>query len=72
MSSCVFYSIIENHVCIVYLCCQYKKLISIFSDKIFEQASYNILLGIGIIEVLMNLVSLHGFTEKPNPTVILN
>ena len=37
-----------------------------------EQASYNILLGIGIPELLINLVSCHGFTEKPNSTVIFN
>ena len=70
--SCVLYSVIENYACIDYLCCQYKTLSSISSDKISEQASYNILLGIGIPEVLMNLVSCHGFVEKPNLTSILN
>ena len=38
----------------------------------FEQTSFNILLGIGITELLINLVSCHGFTKKPNSTVILN
>ena len=32
----------------------------------------NILLGACIPEVLLNLVSFHGFMEKPNSTVILN
>ena len=33
--SCVFYSVIENCVCIEYLCCQSKTLSAISSDKIF-------------------------------------
>ena len=70
--SCVLYYFIENYVCIDYLCCHSKTLSVISSYKVFEQASYNILLGIIIIEVLMNLVSCHGFMEKPNSTVILN
>ena len=46
--SCVFYSIIDNYVCIDYLCCNSKTLSVISSDKISEEASYNGLLGIGI------------------------
>ena len=46
--SYILYYIIKNCVFIDYLCCQYKTLIRITSDKTFEQASYNILLGIGI------------------------
>ena len=37
-----------------------------------EDKSFNILLGIGIPELLLNLVSCHGFMKKPNSTVILN
>ena len=59
--SCVIYYGIDNYVCVDYLCCYSKTLSVIFSDKIFGQAIYNRLLGIGIPEVLMNLVSLHGF-----------
>ena len=66
------YSLIENYVCIDYLSCQPKTLSSISSNRIFEQASYNILLDIGIPEILLNLVSCHGFTEKPNAIIILN
>ena len=43
-----------------------------YPDKIFEQTSFNILLGIGIPELLMDLVSCHGFMKKPSSTVILN
>ena len=53
--SYILYYIIKNCVFIDYLCCQYKTLIRITSDKTFEQASYNILLGIGITEALIIL-----------------
>ena len=59
----VLYSFIENYVCIDYLGCQYKRLSTICSDKIFSGMSYNSFLGIGIPEVLMNLISCHGFMK---------
>ena len=62
--SCVLYSIIENYVCIDYLSCQSKTLSTIYSNRIFKQTSFNILLGIGIPELLLNLVPCHGFMEK--------
>ena len=62
----------DNYVCIDYLSCKLKTLSSISSKLIFEQTSFNILLGIGIPELLLNLVSCHGFMKKPNSTVILN
>ena len=46
--SCVFYSIIDNYVCIKYLLCQSKNLSIMFSNRIFGQTSFNILVGIGI------------------------
>ena len=46
--SCDLYSFRDDYVYIDYICCQYKTLSVISSDKIFEQASYNILLGICI------------------------
>ena len=64
--SYVLYYVIENNVCINYLCCNSKTLSVISSDKIFKKASCNELLGIGITEVLMNLISFHGFIKKPN------
>ena len=70
--SCVLYYLIKNYVCIDYISCQYKKLNSISSNRISEQTSFNILLVIGTPQLLPNLVSCHGFTEKPNSTVILN
>ena len=50
-----------------------KKTLSYISSKpTFEQKSFNILLGIGIPELLMNLVYFHGFMKRRNSTVILN
>ena len=72
MLSCVVYSLIYNYVCINYISCQSKILISVSSKPTFEQISFNILLGIGIPEILLNLVSCHGFMKKPNSTVISN
>ena len=69
---CFVYYLIDNYVCIHYLSCQSKTLISISSKPTFEQTSFNVLLGIGIPELLVNLVSCHGFTKKPNSTVMLN
>ena len=65
--SFVVFSLIDNYVCIDYLPCQ-----SISSNPTFEDTSFNTLLGIGIIELLLDLLSCHGFTKKPNSTVILN
>ena len=46
--SCVLYYLIYNYVYIQYLSCKSKTLISISSNIIFEQTSFNILIGIGI------------------------
>ena len=70
--SCVVYPLIDNYVCIYYLLCQSKTLIYTSSKPTFEQTSFNILLVIGVLELLLNLVSCHGFVKKPNSTVILN
>ena len=52
---CVLYFFIENYVCIDHLCCNSKILSVISSDKIFEEVSYNELLGIGIPYMLVTL-----------------
>ena len=69
--SCVVYSLIDNYVCIDYLLCQSKVLRSISSQPTFEDTRFSILLGVVIPELLLNLVSCHGFMKKPNATVIL-
>ena len=55
-----------------YVSFQSKTLSTISSNRIFEQNIFNILLGIGIPELLINLVSCHGFMRELNSTVVLN
>ena len=71
MLSCVLYYVMDNFVCIDYLCCQYKRLSVICYYKMSIGRSYNELIIIHIPEVLMNIISCHIFTKKINPTVIL-
>ena len=46
--SCVVYNTIDNSVCIEYMSCQPKTLSAISYNPIFEDTSFNILIGIGI------------------------
>ena len=70
--SCVVYTLIHNYVCIYYLSCQPKTLCGISKNPTFKEKYFNLLLGIGIPELLLNLVSCHGFMLKSRSTVILN
>ena len=70
--SCVVYTLIYNYVCIDYMPCQSKTLSDILYNTTFKDTSFDILLGIGIPELLMNLVSCHGLTKKPNSTILSN
>ena len=70
--SCVVYYLIDNYVCNNYLLCQSKTLISISFKPTFGETSFNIIFGIGIPELLLNLAYCCGFMKKPNSTVILN
>ena len=72
MLSCVVYTLIDNYVCIEYLSCQSKTLSTISCNPTFEDTNFNILLSIGIPELLLDLVSCHGFMKKQNSTVMLN
>ena len=70
--SCVLYTLIDNYVCIDCLSFQSKKLCNIANNSTFKETNFNLSLGIGITELLLNLVSCHGFMLKYNSTVILN
>ena len=70
--SCVVYTLIDNYVCIEYLPCQSKTLCDISKNTTFKETTFNLLLGIGIPGLLLNLVYCNGFTMKSNSTVILN
>ena len=62
--SCVVYTLIDNYVFVYYLPCQSKTLYDISSNPTFKETSFNLLLGVGIPELLLNLVSCHGFMKK--------
>ena len=72
MLSCVVYNLISNYVCIDYMPCKSKTLSKISSNPTFKETIFNLLPSIGIPELLINLVSCHGFMKKPNSTVIIN
>ena len=73
--SCVIYKIISNYVCIDYLCYESKKISEQTIDFVggfkHENKSYNKILGIGIPDLLMDLMSCHRFLKNINPIVIL-
>ena len=63
--SCVIYKTINNYFCIDYLGSESKKLseLGIGSGGRFKHVnkSYDKILGIGTPDLLMNLMSCHGF-----------
>ena len=63
--SCVIYTIIKNYVCIDYLGSEREKLseLSLGSGGSYKHInkSYDSVLGIGILDLLMNLMSCHVF-----------
>ena len=66
----VIYCIIHKHVCIDYVSLvKYANILPF--DKFFEDTYYNKINCIGISEVLMNIVSCHGFAIDNKPTLIL-
>ena len=69
--SCVIYSIIENNVCIYYLACQSKTISEITVGSRHGGKCFNRILGIGIPDLLINLLSCHGFSKSINYDVIL-
>ena len=68
--SCVIYTIIEHYVCIDYLACQFFFNEITVGSKHGEKIP-NKILGIGIPDLLMNLMSCNGFSKKLNYIVIL-
>ena len=73
--SCVIYTIIINYVCIEYLACEYIFLskLPVNNGAVFKHGNkiYDRTLGIGIPDLLMNLMSFHGFLRKKNSVVVL-
>ena len=70
--SCVVYNLIDKRVYIDYMSCKSKILCYISKNPTCKETSLNLLLDIGFSELLLVLVSCHGFMLKSNSTVILN
>ena len=60
----VVYCIMENDVCDAYLFLQQAKLYC--ANKRFENTTFNKFSGITIPELLMNIISCHGFVNDKN------
>ena len=73
--SCVIYEIIDRYVCIDYLGTEIKKIIQLnigLSLKIIlEDKDYDNLFGIGIPDILMNMLSCQVFLDNNDSIVIL-
>ena len=69
------YTIIDKYVCIDYLCTINKRLseLKIVNTLItrHEDKDYNNLFGIGIPDILMNMLSCQGFINNNDSIVIL-
>ena len=65
VSSCVIYTIIRNYVCIDYLDSESKELNELTVGSVggfkHEEKSYDKILGIGIPDLLINLMCCRGF-----------
>ena len=73
--SCVVYTMIKKCVCIDYLCTLNNRLSEIKIGTTFlhkhDNKIYNNLFGIGIPDIIMNMVSCHGFINNNDSIVIL-
>ena len=73
--SCSIYTIISNYVYIYYLASELEKLseiiVSYEGGFKHKNKSYDKILGIGIPDFLMNLMSCHGVLKNVNPISIL-
>ena len=73
--SCVIYTIIEKYICIDYLGTEKNKITDLkigctLSSKHYGM-DYNNLFGIGITDILLNVLSCHGFLKNDDSIVIL-
>ena len=73
--SCVIYKIIDRYVCIDYLGTVKKKIgelrLGYTLSRKHDGMYYNNLFGIGIPDILLNMLSCHGFLKKNDFIVIL-
>ena len=70
--SSVVYCIMDNYIYVDYLCCLQNKLHVNFENKGFENTTYNAVSGIEIPELLINIISCHGFVNDKRSSLILS
>ena len=70
MLGSVVYFIIQNYIYVYYLWLKQAKLYS--AHKGFENTTFNDILGIRISELLINIMSCHGFVNDKKSTAILS
>ena len=70
--SSIFYCITEKYVCVDYLCCLKTKLHVTGRGQGSESIRYFSVSGIFIPEILMNIISCHGFVNNTKSAVILS
>ena len=66
---CFIYQFIVNFICLDYLGILQRKLSS--EENKFWKTKFNDLSGLGIPEILMNIMPCHGFSKLTTSTVIL-
>ena len=75
MLSCVIYTIIDKYVCIDYLGSEKSKLsylkIGFTGSSKHNVLDYKNLSGIGIPDLILNLLSCHGFLKNNDYVIIL-
>ena len=73
--SCVIYTIIDKYVCIDYLGTKKLKISDLKTacngSSKYDGIDYNNLFGIGITDLLLNMLSCHGFLKNNDSVVIL-
>ena len=70
--SSVVYFVMDNYICAGYLCFPYKNLMFIFEIKYLKHTTYNAFSVIVIAELLMNVISCHGFVKHKKSDVIFS
>ena len=70
--SSIVYCIMDNYVCDDYLCFLKTRLRVTITGQGFENRTYNDVSVISITELLINIISFHGFLNNMNSAVIFS
>ena len=69
VTEAVIYTIIDKYICLDHLVLLQGKLSK--HDDNFKNIKFNNMSGLGVPEILMNIVSCHGYVKSSISTVIL-